>query len=73
MSRTFHHHVRFGKRHFFKLSNKIGPTPGWFVREFMTRPKRRLTRRIVRSILAGRDPDGVAFPLGGRRPHVYFW
>jgi hypothetical protein len=37
------------------------------------RPKRRATKALLRALLAGRDPDGVAWPLRSNRPHQYYW
>jgi len=74
MSRTYHHSRRWGKRHFYRLSTAIGPTPSWWVAEFMNRPKRRRDAALLVAVVAGKiDPDAAAYAVGGRRPHVYFW
>lgn len=50
-------------------------TPGWWVREMMTRPARRRNRVWEANVrkanideLEDEDP-----PLFGRKPHVYYW
>lgn len=48
-------------------------TPGWWVNLYMNRPKRRENRSLCKTIEAGADPDSAVFPLGSRRPHVYYW
>ena len=48
-------------------------TPGWWVNLYMSRPRRRENRRLCKEIEAGADPDSSVFPLGNRRPHVYYW
>ena len=39
----------------------------------MTRPKRRENRAVCLEILRGANPDELAFPLGNRKPHEYYW
>ena len=51
----------------------LGHTPKWWTKLFMTRPKRRENKRVCRRILCGENPDGMAFPLGNRKPHDYYW
>jgi hypothetical protein len=51
----------------------LSHTPRWWVKLFMTRPKRRENKSACVSILKGEDPDGVVFPLGNRKPHKYYW
>lgn len=48
-------------------------TPGWWANLYMNRPKRRENRRLCKEVAAGADPDSIVFPLGNRRPHVYYW
>ncbi|AHF77889.1 Phage protein [Sodalis praecaptivus] len=51
-----------------------GNSPGWWVNLFMNRPRRRKNKALCRAIMQGcRDYDGVAFPLGNSKPHVYYW
>ena len=52
---------------------RVSSTPGWWVSLYMNRPKRRENRRLCREIVAGTVPESMAFPLGNRRPHVYYW
>lgn len=51
-------------------------TPGWFVRDFMTVPKRRACRdwekRAVKSSIEGLE-DLEICPDYGRKPHKYYW
>ena len=52
---------------------RIMTTPGWWVCFRMNRPKRRENRRLCKAIVAGADPESIVFPLGNRRPHLYYW
>jgi hypothetical protein len=70
MSRTYHH-SKWGRRHYSKLSGWLSNNPSWWVRMFMTVPRRRKDAELLRRVIAGRvDPDGAAFepPARGRRP-----
>ena len=40
---------------------------------YMTRPMRRDTKRLCKSLLRGLDPEGAIFPLGNHKPHHYYW
>ena len=48
-------------------------TPKWWRKLHMTRPKRRENSLYCFRVMKGDDPDGLAFPLGNRKPHVYYW
>lgn len=48
-------------------------TPKWWRKLHMTRPVRRENRALCHCIEQGGDPDRLVFPLGSRRPHVYYW
>lgn len=48
-------------------------TPKWWRRLYMTRPRRHANAACCARIVKGADPDGVIFPLGNRKPHVYYW
>lgn len=48
-------------------------TPKWWMRAYMTRPKKLESRRLCRQILLGGDYDGMTFPLGNRKPHEFYW
>jgi len=48
-------------------------TPGWWVRQFMNRPRRHLNHDLCRKVLRGDDPEGLVWPPGNRKPHRYFW
>ncbi len=50
-----------------------GGTPKWWRKLFMTRPRRRENRALCHRILRGEDYERLAFPLGSRKPHVYYW
>jgi hypothetical protein len=74
MSRTYHHSYQWGSRNFFKLSNKAGPTPGWWVTIFMNRPKRHHDARLLDAVCADKvDADEALYELGNHRPHIYYW
>lgn len=48
-------------------------TPKWWRKLYMTKPKRRMNSKAVSSIRRGDDPDDMAYPLGNRKPHEYYW
>lgn len=51
-------------------------TPGWWIREMMTRPQRAKTRLLLRKIVTGKlELEDVARSHFGhpRKPHVYYW
>ncbi|ESP91517.1 hypothetical protein PL2TA16_00316 [Pseudoalteromonas luteoviolacea 2ta16] len=48
-------------------------TPKWWIKLYMTKPRRRENQRLCHAILKGQDPDGIAFPLGNSKPHIYYW
>ena len=49
-------------------------TPGWFVREFMTVPKRAACRNWEKQAIYADDFEEIEdCPDFGRKPHVYYW
>ena len=49
-------------------------TPGWWIREFMTAPKRAACRNWEKSIKHAQDFEEVEdCPDFGRKPHKYYW
>lgn len=48
-------------------------TPGWWTSAHMNCPLRHENRRLCRQVLAGNEPDALAWPLGSRKPHYYYW
>lgn len=48
-------------------------TPKWWRKLHMTRPRRRENRVLCHRILRGEEYDQLVFPLGSRKPHVYYW
>ncbi len=74
MARTFHHSAKWGKRHVWRFGNFYGHTPSWHTRLFMNRPKRLDNRRALHRVATGAvDADAMAFALGCRKPHKYYW
>ncbi len=51
----------------------LNQTPGWWVKLYMTRPKRRVNKKLCAAIVQGHDYDDMAFPCGNCRPHEYFY
>ena len=49
--------------------------PGWFIKEFMTRPQRAKGRMWEKKItkVSREDLDIVDLPNVSRKPHVYYW
>lgn len=49
-------------------------TPGWWVREFMTSPKRAACRNWEKDVAKRQDLEEIPdCPDFGRKPHVYYW
>lgn len=49
-------------------------TPAYWINLYMTRPRRRINKALCRGIVLGsNDWDETPFPLGNRKPHVYYW
>jgi len=48
-------------------------TPKWWRKLHMTRPKRRENTHSCFRVMKGGDAEAMAFPLGSRKPHVYYW
>ncbi|WP_411888377.1 hypothetical protein [Hydrocarboniphaga effusa] len=48
-------------------------TPGWWVRLQVNRPRRHENRYLCHRVLRGFDPEGMTWPLGSHKPHVYYW
>lgn len=49
-------------------------TPSWWVREFMTAPKRAACRNWAKNVVKSTDVEDVLdCPDYGRKPHVYFY
>jgi hypothetical protein len=38
----------------------------------ITRPKRRQTKSVCHALKFGLDSEGIAFPLGNKKPHNYY-
>lgn len=61
-----------------KFRSHFGPnfpsgTPKWWRRLFMTRPRRHANAACCARITKGENPDGMPFPLGNCKPHIYYW
>ena len=48
-------------------------TAKWWGKLHMTAPKRGEIKHVCVRIMKGEDPEAMAFPLGNRKPHVYYW
>lgn len=51
----------------------MASTPHWWIDLYMNKPKRRNNDRLCHRVLKGDDPDNMAWPLGNRKPHIYYW
>ena len=51
----------------------LNHTPKWWIKLYMTRPKRRRNKEVCTAIMKGKDPDDLVYPLGNRKPHIYYW
>lgn len=60
----------------WRAENQLGAylmnEPGWWVREFVTRPARVRSNALLNRARRGADMDGTLWP-DYRRPHVYYW
>lgn len=54
-------------------TGRRGEAPSWWNIFFNNRPKRRRDARNIRNVMKGADPDGIAWELGNRKPHYYYW
>lgn len=71
MSRTYHHGDRaklrlYGERWWWYRNE-----PKWWRKMYHTRPKRRENTRRCKDALHGIEEQ--VWPLGNRKPHVYYW
>ena len=58
----------------YRGPNSIMTTPGYWVTLHMNRPRRHLNRLLCHLVTQqGLDHAGIAWPLGNRKPHIYFW
>ncbi len=48
-------------------------TPRSWRKLYMTRPRRRENKRLCWQVQRGADYEGMSFPLGNRKPHIYYW
>jgi hypothetical protein len=48
-------------------------TPSRWVRVHMNRPRRHLHRALCALVVQGYEPEDIVWPLGNRKPHVYYW
>lgn len=60
-------------RKYTRNNGKPLGTPKWWLKCFMTRPKRCINKRSCHAILRGADPDALNFPVKNRKPHLYYW
>jgi hypothetical protein len=51
----------------------LAHTPRWWIKIYMVRPKRRLDKKLCQQIPKTEDYDSLVFPVGNRKPHVYYW
>jgi hypothetical protein len=48
-------------------------TPGWWIRQYMTRPQRSRTQAVIAKVFKLADlEDAPEFPLA-KKPFLYFW
>ena len=51
----------------------LSHTPSWWVNYYMNRPKRRKNARLCHLDLKRHDPEDIAWPVGNRKPHTWYW
>ncbi len=47
-------------------------TPKWWRKLHITRPRRRDSRALCHRITKGEDSERLTFPVGSRKPHLYY-
>lgn len=57
----------------WRCGSRTGEAPSWWNILFHSRPKRRRTKAKLNEIMHGKDPDGIIWDLGNRKPHNYYW
>ena len=73
MARTWHHGRKAKQRAFGDNERWLSQTPGWWIRQQMTRPQRRAASVWQRNAEKLRDVSDVDKPPHGRKPHICFW
>lgn len=48
-------------------------SPGYWVHLHMNRPRRRRNHHLCHLVVKGYDPECLDWPLGNRKPHLYYW
>lgn len=48
-------------------------TPGWWIRDMMTRPQRARVRRLTQEALRSPDRGEAIMWPHPKRPHIYYW
>lgn len=61
------------KKKYGGYHNWYGSTPSWWVREFMTSPKRSACRNWEKSVIYSIDLEAEDCPDYGHKPHKYYW
>jgi len=68
------HYHRIRRKYTGQISTFwLNKTPKWWLKMYMTRPKRRANKNVCIAIMQGTDPDGIVAPLGNAKPHEYYW
>lgn len=71
----WHHPVRGSRPKRKRYAQELNwmNTPGWWIREMMTRPWRAKTRQLLHKVMRMHDlEEAPPFP-DGKRPHIYYW
>lgn len=71
MSRTYHHGDKAKARQYGRNWRWFRATPSEWNRLHHTKPKRQQERRILHRVIRGEYEQ--VWPLGSRKPHVYYW
>jgi hypothetical protein len=69
--------ARVNSRHgggcFAKGSRKGEASPSYWDTLYHSRPRRRRDKANCTRIMHGTHPDSIAWDLGNRKPHEYYW
>lgn len=58
---------------FENLHGFYAKCPGYWNRLYHIRPLRRHNAELEKKVLMGHDPDDLSWPVGSRKPHIYYW
>ncbi len=74
MSRTYRVEKTTGlKVTKIRFPHTLDECPKHWRKLYMTKPCRRKNSFLCGQVLRGCDPENIVWPLGNRKPHIYYW